>query len=89
MMMIYDSDAFTVVHLIANENPGDQLIYPPRHCFEIVDKREGKELLLDGEWANLFHDQCRTWNKVLPAQAEVEALLEAYCILAQLPMVVH
>jgi hypothetical protein len=53
MNMLYDSDTFAVVHIFANapEEQGTGSSAPPqmpRHGFEIVDKRSGKELYLDG-----------------------------------------
>ena len=51
MNMLYDSDSFVVVHMLADATPDSasdaatpavpQLV---RHGFEIVDKRSGKEV---------------------------------------------
>ena len=56
MNMLYDSDAFAVVHILANAPLEGELVVAdgpqmPRHGFEIVDKRSGKEVYLDGSWA--------------------------------------
>ncbi len=61
----------------------------PRHGFEIVDKRTGKEVYLDGEWAELFQRQIRAWQIESPSEEEVEATLERYASLAQNPVLIH
>jgi len=100
MHMLYDSDTFAVVHIYANapEAPsaGDSAkgaatdgLHMPRHGFEIVDKRSGKELYLDGSWAEMFQQQIHAWQQNTPTQEEVEDTLESYATLAQTPVVVH
>ncbi len=54
-----------------------------RHGFEIVDKRSGKEVYLDGSWAELFQQQISAWQAKTPTQDEVEETLESYAQLAQ------
>lgn len=60
-----------------------------RHGFEIVDKRSGKEVYLDGSWAELFQQQITAWQVKTPTQDEVEETLERYAQLAQNPVVLH
>lgn len=60
-----------------------------RHGFEIVDKRSGKEVYLDGSWAELFQQQIAAWRAQTPTQEEVEDTLERYAELAQNPVVMH
>jgi Protein of unknown function (DUF3567) len=60
-----------------------------RHGFEIVDKRSGKEVYLDGSWAELFQQQINAWQIKTPTQDEVEDALECYTQLAQNPVVLH
>ncbi|MDM7455683.1 MAG: DUF3567 domain-containing protein [Tepidimonas sp.] len=96
MHMLYNSDSFAVVHILANaqemagaaegDNPRPVM---PRHGFEIVDKRSGKEVYLDGSWAELFQQQIEAWQQNTPTQEEVEDTLESYASLAQTPVVVH
>jgi len=94
MHMLYDSDAFAVVHILANApvegavvvDQGPQI---PRHGFEIVDKRSGKEVYLDGSWAEMFQLQISAWQRNTPSQEEVEDTLEGYASLAQTPLVMH
>ncbi|NIC42941.1 DUF3567 domain-containing protein [Aquabacterium sp. A08] len=94
MHMLYDSDSFAVVHIQANA-PQDRAEseaagpHMPRHGFEIVDKRSGKEVYLDGSWAEMFHLQIQAWQQNTPTQEEVEDTLEGYATLAQMPVVVH
>jgi len=94
MHMLYDSDAFAVVHILANaqiegEKPTQQGPQIPRHGFEIVDKRSGKEVYLDGSWAEMFQQQINAWQNNTPSQEEVEDTLEGYASLAQMPVVMH
>ena len=99
MHMLYDSDSFVVVHMqpdadlsegaksaAAAEPPVPQL---PRHGFEIVDKRSGKEVYLDGSWAEMFQLQILEWQRNTPTQEEVEDTLDGYVGLAQNPVLVH
>jgi hypothetical protein len=60
-----------------------------RHGFEIVDKRTGKEVYLDGSWAELFQQHILDWQVNIPTQEEVEDTLSQYAELAQNPVVVH
>jgi hypothetical protein len=94
MHMLYDSDAFAVVHILANARDEDEVAISdgpqiPRHGFEIVDKRSGKEVYLDGSWAEMFHLQITAWQQNTPSQEEVEDMLEGYASLAQMPVVMH
>lgn len=94
MHMLYDSDAFAVVHILANapaegETVSDDGPQIPRHGFEIVDKRSGKEVYLDGSWAEMFQKVILEWQRESPTQEEVEDTLELYSGLAQNPVLVH
>ncbi len=95
MHMLYDSDSFVVVHMLPqpasgedgpSAEPAPQLL---RHGFEIVDKRSGKEVYLDGSWAELFQQQIIAWQRETPTQEEVETALDRYAGLAQNPVVLH
>ena len=92
MRMLYDSDAYAVVHV--QPNADDEPVAPhvpalARDGFEIVDKRSGKEVYLDGSWAELFQQQIAAWQLNTPTQEEVEDTLEGYAELAQTPVVMH
>ncbi|THU02742.1 DUF3567 domain-containing protein [Lampropedia puyangensis] len=98
MNTLYDSEAFSVVHMqqdIPNPLQADSLWEPKpehnlvRHGFEIVDKRSGREVYLDGSWAEVFHAQIQEWQRNTPTQEEVEDTLDSYTGLAQHPVVVH
>ena len=97
MQMLYDSESFVVLHLRPDMDPdaaaGEAAVNAarqlPRHGFEIVDKRSGKEVYLDGSWAELFQQQIQAWQQRTPTQEEVEDTLEGYTGLAQQPVVVH
>jgi len=98
MKMLYDSDSFVVVHMqpmeplvpdLAPESGATVLPALERHGFEIVDKRSGKEVYLDGSWAELFQRHIMAWQANTPTQEEVESTLEQYAELAQNPVVMH
>ncbi|WP_138513785.1 DUF3567 domain-containing protein [Rhodoferax bucti] len=100
MQTLYDSDSFSVTHMLANGDAEDQAPekterYPlgiptlARHGFEIVDKRSNKEVYLDGSWAELFQQHIMAWQVNTPTQEEVEDTLEQYAELAQTPVSVH
>ena len=93
MDVLYNSDSFSVVHL----HTPDQSVAPvrpdvpvlQREGFEIVDKRSGKEVYLEGHWAELFQGHLRAWQAHAPSQEEVEDTLSRYAELAQTPLVLH
>lgn len=94
MHMLYDSESFSVTHLSATEPeavPTGEAERPLllRHGFEIVDKRSGKELYLDGSWAELFQQRLTDWQRSAPTEEEVEDTLAQYAELAQTPLSVH
>ena len=99
MHMLYDSESFVVVHMLpdAVEKKSTQVLNDTapaipqlaRHGFEIVDKRSGKEVYLDGSWAEMFQQKILAWQLNTPTQEEVEDTLDTYTGLAQNPVVVH
>ena len=93
MHMLYDSDSYVVVHMQANAaQEGAPVPATPllaRDGFEIVDKRSGKEVYLDGSWAELFQKHIDAWQANTPTQEEVEDTLERYAELAQNPVIQH
>ena len=103
MNMLYDSESFVVVHIHANAGEADDtprrndssLSLEPsvptlaRHGFEIVDKRSGKEVYLDGSWAEMFQKQIIAWQLDAPTEEEVEDALDRYAGLAQQPVLLH
>jgi len=92
MQMLYDSESFVVVHVLPHEDDAAATPNLPvlaRHGFEIVDKRSGKEVYLDGSWAEMFQRQIVAWQRDTPTQEEVEDTLEGYAELAQNPVLMH
>jgi Protein of unknown function (DUF3567) len=95
MQMLYDSESFVVVHMQLDGDAGaldtDDIKKPTlaRHGFEIVDKRSGKEVYLDGSWAELFQQQITAWQVNTPTQEEVEDTLDGYAELAHNPVLMH
>ncbi|MEG2281036.1 MAG: DUF3567 family protein, partial [Comamonas sp.] len=55
----------------------------------IVDKRSGKEVYLDGSWAEMFQLIIQEWQRESPSEEEVEDILERYAQLAQNPVLIH
>lgn len=90
MHMLYDSDSFVVVQMQANEDlPETASPQLARQGFEIVDKRSGKEVYLDGSWAEMFRERLIRWQQNAPTQEEVEDTLEGYAGLAHTPISLH
>lgn len=91
MMMLYDSESFAVVQLVLPAPVADAVDTgtTPVHGFEILDKRSGKGLYLDGLWADIFQARIAAWQKDMPTQEEVENTLAGYAVLAQNPMILH
>ena len=96
MRTLYDSDSYAVVHLqgellSAPNTQAPSLLNPSlaRHGFEIVDKRSGRQVYLDGSWAELFQQQITAWQQNMPTQEEVEDTLEHFSGLPQFPVRVH
>ena len=93
MQLLYDSESFVVVQIHANapDESAPRPVVPElaRHGFEIVDKRSGKEVYLDGSWAEMFQQRLIAWQKVTPTQEEVEDTLEGYSGLAMTPVSLH
>jgi hypothetical protein len=100
MNTLYESESFSVTHMLANGELDEQALekterHPQgvpilaRHGFEIVDKRSNKEVYLDGSWAELFQQHIEAWQVRTPTQEEVEDTLEQYAELAQTPVQIH
>jgi len=96
MHTLYDSDDYIVTHMLATVEPAPASTPAEadapvllRHGFEIVDKRAGKELYLDGSWAELFQQRLAEWQRITPTQEEVEDTLSQYAELATIPLHVH
>ena len=93
MQMLYDSESFVVVQIHANA-PDESAPVPTvpqlaRNGFEIVDKRSGKEVYLDGSWAEMFQQRLSAWERNAPTQQEIEDTLEGYSGLANTPISLH
>ena len=96
MHLLYDSDSFAVMQIPATAESSDANASPApaqpqlaRKGFEIVDKRSGKEVYLDGSWAELFQQRLNGWQQKTPTEEEIEDILESYAELAQMPVVMH
>ena len=95
MHMLYDSESFVVVQIHANapeasaSAPAPVIPQLARHGFEIVDKRSGKEVYLDGSWAEMFKERLSAWAQNTPTQEEIEDTLEGYSGLANTPISLH
>ena len=78
-VMLYDSDAFVVVHIPFSNADG----------FEIVDKVLNRGVFLTGKWADVFQKQINKWHAKTPHQEAVDKALERYAVLAQNPLIYH
>lgn len=97
MHTLYDSESYSVTHMLANADvqaDGSLVVDASkpvlmRHGFEIVDKQAGKEIYLDGSWAELFQQRISAWQQSTPTQEEVEDTLAQFAVLAHTPIAVH
>ena len=93
MQLLYDSESFVVVQIHANapeaSAPRPTAPQLARHGYEIVDNRSGKQVYLDGSWAEMFQQRLSGWEKDTPTQQEVEDTLEGYSGLANTPVSLH
>lgn len=91
MNTLYDSDTYIVNHLLPESEDEAQAEQPMllRHGFEIVDKHTGREVYLDGSWAELFQRRLQAWQHSTPTQEEVEDTLAQYAELAHTPIHIH
>jgi len=97
MHTLYDSESYSVTHMLANADVqadgtlavDSQKPVLMRHGFEIVDKQTGKEIYLDGSWAELFQQRITAWQQTMPTQEEVEDTLSQFAVLAHTPRSVH
>ena len=89
MQLLYDSESFVLVQIHANALEASAAPQMARHGFEIIDKRSGKEVYLDGSWAEMFQMRLSAWEKDTPTQEEVESTLEGYSGLATTPISLH
>ncbi len=88
--LLYDSDTFVLLRLFADHATGGTTRPSlPRQGFEIVDKRSGKELFLDGAWAELFQQEMKAWDRAGANSDDIESTLDRYAQLAQNPVVLH
>ena len=93
MNTLYDSEYFVVVHMMTSLLDGDlqdpSLPQLTRHGFEIVDNRSGREVYLEGGWAELFQKHISAWHINAPTQDEVEDTLSGFAELAQTTVTLH
>ncbi len=60
-----------------------------RDGFQILDKKNRKEIYLDGPGAEFFQRQIASWQKTPPTQEEVEDVLASCAVFAQTPILIH
>ena len=91
MHMLYDSESFAVVQMTPPPAEAGASTQPQlqRQGFEIVDKRSGREVYLDGSWAEMFQARLNLWRDKAPTEEEVETTLEGYAALAHTPLLLH
>ncbi len=81
MKQLYHSETFEVIH---THVPDHQM-----HVFEVIDRKQNKEVVLCGEMALIFQDQLEAWHLIKPSQLEVETVLSYYAGAAQLSIALH
>ncbi|MDE1949932.1 MAG: DUF3567 domain-containing protein [Burkholderiales bacterium] len=86
MQMLYNSDSFAVVQLVAEAEDGPLA----RGGYEIVDKFARKEIFIEGAVAESFERGVQALIEARPESAEAfDEFIERYTQLAQQPLMVH
>ena len=85
MLMLYNSDNFTVVHFETDADTGA----PARGGYEIVDKFARKEIFLEGDLAVQFKAGVDALVEQGPTEEELDAYIGRFGAMAQQPLVLH
>ena len=85
MLMLYNSDNFTVVQFDAEPAAGA----PARGGYEIVDKFARKEIFLEGALAEQFKAGVDALVEQGPTEEELDAYIGRFGAMAQQPLVLH
>lgn len=97
MQMIYNSEQFVVVGFdlsAAPPGPGPgsaqtEPAPPTRGGYEIVDKRKGREIFIEGAVARSFQQGAQALVEQGPSEEAMDAYISAYTLLAQQPVLMH
>jgi hypothetical protein len=85
MLMLYNSDNFTVVQFETDPAVGA----PARGGYEIVDKFARKEIFLEGVLAEQFKAGVDALVEQGPTEEELDAYIGRFGAMAQQPLVLH
>lgn len=89
MLMIYDSDAYAVLHFPVPATDDDAPLQA-RGGYEIVDKAARREIFLEGALAERFREGVEALVRDGARSSEVfDDYIERFGGLAQQPLVVH
>ena len=87
MLMLYNSDNFTVVHFETDADADAGA--PARGGYEIVDKFARKEIFLEGDLAVQFKAGVDALVEQGPTEEELDAYIGRFGAMAQQPLVLH
>ena len=90
MMMLYNSDAYTVVRFdLVPEADEATPARPQTGGFEIVDKRGRKEIFLSGLLAQSFQQRAEALSETNPTPEQWDDFIAGFAELAPQPLVMH
>jgi len=89
MHLLYNSDSYVVVRFDDTPPAGTAVEPPSRGGYEIVDKFARKEIYIQGELAQSFHDGVQALIETDPSEEEMDAYIGRYASLMQQPLVMH
>lgn len=88
MQMLYQSDSFVVVRIdMPAASPADGPL--TRGGFEIVDRRAGREIFIEGLMAEHFQRGVEALAGSHPTEEAYDEFISGYAGLAQHPLALH
>ena len=93
MLMLYNSDSFTVVQIDVPSQGVDVAVVDSmtlvRGGYEIVDKFARKEIFIEGALAESFKQGVEALIETSPSEEELDDFIGRFTTLAQQPVILH
>jgi len=93
MLMLYNSDSFTVVQIdvptLGDNDVLSENVSLMRGGYEIVDKFARKEIFIEGALAESFKQGVQALIESSPSEEELDDFIGRFTTLAQQPVVLH
>lgn len=89
MQMLYHSDSYVVVRFEVARPDQEAAPAQTRGGYEIVDRRAGREIFLDGALAEHFRQGVQALVDGEPDEEAMDAFIGRWTVLAQQPLALH